>query len=101
MKQYRSYFIAYGIFLICLFTSPYVYAFFDFHLSDGYEHYELERREWEHTNLGETEFMSFPEWKERDTQHHKDIYNEFADQVAMAFDPWFEPQHHHNERGED
>lgn len=99
MKQHRPYIIAYAVFLICLFTSPYVYAFFDFHLSDAYEHYDLERRAWEHQNPGEESFMSYAEWQKVDDQSYTDFYMECANQVAMAFDPWFEPQVHHNERG--
>lgn len=100
MTHYRPYIIAYAIFLICLFTSPYLYSFFDFHVSDAYEHYELDRKDWERQNPGEISYMSYPEWQQRDDDQTRGFFNEFANQCAMSFDPWFEPQYN-NERGND
>jgi hypothetical protein len=101
MNHYKPYVVVYIIFLACLFAAPHICAFFDFHVSDAVEHYELDKHVWEHTNPGEVPFMSFDEWKQMDDEHSKEFFEEFCDQCALSFDPWFEPQKHHNERGSD
>lgn len=94
MTHYRPYIIAYAVFLACLFASPYAYSFFDFHIANAFEHYEMDRHAYEAQNGGEIAYMNFSEWQEATDAHSKDFYNEFADQCALSFDPWFEPGHH-------
>jgi hypothetical protein len=91
MKQYKYYFLAYAVFLFCLFTAPKVYSFFDFHISSPYEHYENEKRDWEGHNQGELSYMSFSEWQQADEDHSKAFIQELGEQIALSFDPWFEP----------
>lgn len=91
MTSYKPYIIAYSIFLVCLFTSPKIYSFFDVHLSDPYEHYELDRRDWERNNPGEFSFMSYGEWLQNDQEREKGLLQEFGQECASAFDPWYEP----------
>src|SRR5579859_4119655 len=99
MKQYKHYFLAYAVFLGCLFTAPHIYAFFDFHVANPYEHYDHEKRDWERQNPGEHSFMSYNDWLEHDNTRAFELLDYIADEFAQCVDPWYEPQVYHNERG--
>ena len=99
IRSYRTYYIAYAMFLVCLFTSPYVYSFFDFHPCEAHEHYERDRANWERENGTEIAFMSYPVWLEIDQQRDTDILREIGEDFALCFDPWFEPKPYEHDFG--
>ena len=99
LRGYRAYYFSYAVFLACLFTSPYVYSFFDFHPCEAYEHYERDRTSWEREHGTETAFMSYPVWIELDQQRDKDLWREIGDDFALCFDPWFEPKPYEHDFG--
>lgn len=101
MKHYKPYLIAYAVFLACLFASPYLYSFFDVHVSDAYEHYERDRNDWEKKNGTEIAFISYPEWIQKDLDKDRDFFQAFGEECAYAFDPWFEPTHFEREIGKE
>ena len=91
LKSYKAYYITYAVFLMCLFSSPHIYAFFDFHVSDGSELYEIDRRDWENKNPGEMPFMSFTEWQQKEDEHSRNAFEYICNESASLFDPWHEP----------
>ena len=91
MKEYKNYIIAFAIYCACLFASPYVYAFFDFHVSDAAEHYELDKREWERLNPSELGYMNYADWFEAQEQRDKNCFDYICNESASLFDPWHEP----------
>jgi len=102
MKNYRRYYITYVVFLVCLFSSPHIYSFFsDFHISDGYEHYEMDRRDWERQNPGEIAYMSFGEWQQKEDEHFRGCFESICNECASVFDPWHEPARFDRDFGRD
>lgn len=91
MKAYKNYIIAFFIYCICLFSAPYIYAFFDFHVADSVEHYELDKRDWERQNHSELGYMSYGEWHDTQQQRDDDRFNYICNECASVFDPWHEP----------
>lgn len=86
-------------FMVTLILASNVQAFFDFHVSEPYEHYELEKRDWESNHLSEFYFMSYPEWLEMDNQRAGVLWDYICDGFSSPdLEP---PMQHHNERGSD
>ncbi len=98
-KSYRAYYFSYALFLVCLFTSPYVYSFFDVHITDSCEHYERDKANWERQNGIEIAFMPYAEWLQQDQQRDTAILAQIGSEFAECFDPWFEPKPYEHDFG--
>jgi hypothetical protein len=97
----KCFILIYASILTKFFSPCTCWAFFDFHFCDAYEHYEIEKRDWERQNPGEFWYMSYPEWIEMDDQRSSNVWSNITGCFSSP-----EPENeafgqHLNERGND